>query len=163
MNLVEEIRFIYLRISITEPWRDIISCYKEISQILDGRDTSDTSSVDNNTDASAGDISGMWNDASISGANNNSDDKNAHAKTSFSFYNIADANTDADAGDITGTGGADSIGGADNNNNGKNDYAKASFNTYNIAGANADAGTGPDDTSGTDEKVSNNTNNIAKS
>ena len=66
-------------------------------------------------------------------------------------------------GDITNTGGVGDTGGTNNNIDSKNAYAKAGFSTYNITGANTDVGAGAGDTSGTDKKVSNNTNNTGES
>ena len=164
MNLVDETRLKRLGISITEPWRDIISGYRAISRVLDEKnDDSGISGTDNNMGAGAGDKSGTEDAGGTSDADNNSDSKNAHAKAGFSTYNVADTNTDVDAGDITGMGDAGGTTGMDNNIDGKNAYAKAGFSTYNVAGANADEGAGVGDTSSTGEKVSNNIDNIDKS
>ena len=59
-------------------------------------------------------------------------------------------------------GDAGGTGGTDNNIDTKNAYAKAGFSTYNVASTNVDADADARNTSGTDEKVGNNTNNISK-
>ena len=133
-----------------------------MSQILDGGNTSSTSSADNNTDADAGNTNGTRDDNGISGANNNFDNKNAHAKAGFNTYNITNMNTNADASDTTGTRDVDDNGSKDNNTDSKNAYAKFGFSTYNIVNANADISAGIGNTSGMSKKVSNNTNNIGE-
>ena len=160
MKLLDEAKLRCLGISITEPWRDPISGYRAMNQILDGQDAS---SVDNNAGAKASDISDTGDNSGTGSADNNTDGKNTHAKAGFNTYNIASINTNADAGDMTGTGDAGGTGGTDNNIDGKNAYAKAGFKTNNILGANADVGASMGDTINTVEKVSNNTNNTNES
>lgn len=137
INPMDKTKLKYLEILITEPWWDIISGYKATSEILNKKNT-----------------------GSIDGINNNSHNKNAYAKTSFSIYNITNRNTNMnmydtgsirdtgniDMGDTSNTGDIYSISGANNNVDDKNTYAKAGFSTYNIASANA--GMGTSDTSG---------------
>ena len=159
MNLVDEVKFKRLGISITEPWGDIISSYRAIGQILDREDASD---VDNNAGASVGDTSGTGDSGSTGGADNNTDGKNAHAKAGFNTYNFTGVNTNADVGDMTSMGYAGGTDSVDNNTDDKNAYAKASFSTYNVAGTNTDAGAGAGDISDTGEEVNNNTNNTGE-
>ena len=113
---MDEERLKHLGISITELWRDIISGYRAIGRILDGRNTS---GVDNNAGASAGDTSSTGDDGGIDSVDNNTDSKNAHVKAGFNIYNVAGTNTDVDAGDTTGTEDAGGISEADNNTDGK--------------------------------------------
>lgn len=89
---------------------------------------------------------------------NNFTNRNTHATTGFSTYNVTSTNANADASAVadntSGIKDVGSISGAKNNIDSKNAHAKADFSTYNIAGANAS------DMCGTGKKVSNNTNNI---
>lgn len=113
INLINETRLKHLRISIIEPWGDIISGYKTISQILDKR-----------------------NAGSNTGANNNSNDKNVHAKTGFSIYNIRNTNASTNVSNMICTKDVYSTGGMDNNMDKKNTYS-TSFSIYNVANINA--------------------------
>ena len=131
-----------------------------MSQILDKKNANGTSVTDNNAGAGAGDTSGTKDSGGTISTDINSNSKNAHAKASFSTYNVVNGSANADAGDIIGTGDISSTNSADMNADSKNAYAKAGFSTYNIASMNVDAVIGKDNTSSMGEKVSNNTNNI---
>ena len=134
-----------------------------MGQVLDGgEDNSSTSDVNNNADAGAGNTSGIGDVGATDGVDNNFDNKNAHAKTSFSTYNIANANTDANTGDTIDTKDDGDISGVDNNIDGKNLYAKTGLSTYNIISLKVDVGIGVSDTSGMAKKVNNNTNNTGE-
>ena len=109
-----------------------------------------------------GDTNSIRDIGEINGMDTNSDNKNAHTKADFNFYNIAGANTNADAGDTTGTEDASGISNANNNIDNNNAYTKAGFNNYNIAGANANVGMGVGDINDKSEEVSNNTNNTGE-
>lgn len=103
-----------LGILITKPWKNIISDYRAIGQILDKKNTS-----------------------FIDGANNNSNNKNIYAKTGFDTYNIKSINANTSPNNISGMRDVDSTDGVDNNSDGENTYATIDFNTYNIASVNA--------------------------
>lgn len=78
--------------------------------------------------------------SNISGIDNNINSKNAHIKTSFNTYNIIDANagTSINMVDTSNIGDIGRTSSINNNDDNKNTYAKASFDTYNIVDINAD-------------------------
>lgn len=79
-------------------WKDIISSYKAMVQILDRKDANSTSGTDNNTGLGTDNTSGTRDANGTSSTNNSFDGKNTHIKVCFNTFNFVKANANADVG-----------------------------------------------------------------